>query len=153
MCLANSILTPVFRLWYGLNSGLWDDQASDLVGQLAIAHIDPGRSDPSFIDRIPRDTFNTPEQEAKNPNSRRLARGHKARLLEAEGKVEEDEDGVDFWVNPDLLPAEERLSNPDWPGIRKDVGIFSHQEFEFLMSKCLRSLSEFLPSHLTRSHD
>lgn len=139
-------LIPVFRLWYGLNSGLWDDQASDLVGQLAIAHIDPARSDPSFLQRIPRSTFNTPEEEAKNPNVRRLERSHRARLLEVEDKVVEDEDGVDFWVDPALLPEEEKLADPNWRGIRKDVGIFTHQEFEFLMSKCLRSLSKsFLP--------
>ena len=132
----------VFRLWYGLNSGLWDDQASDLVGQLAIAHIDPGRSDPSFIDRIPRGTLNTPEEDARNPNHKRSERGHKARILEAQGHVEEDQDGVNFWAKPSMLPEEVRLADPNWPGIRKDIGIFSHQEFEFLMSKCLRSLSE-----------
>lgn len=131
----------MFRLWYGLNSGLWDDQASDLAGQLAIAHVEPGRSDPSLIDRIPRGTLNTPEEEANNPNHRRLIRGHKARLLEVAGEIEEDEDGLNYWAKKELLPEEEQLSDPSWRGIRKDVGIFSDEEFEFLMSKCLRSLS------------
>jgi proteasome activator subunit 4 len=132
----------VFRLWYGLNSGLWDDQASDLMGQLAIAHVDPGRSDPSLVDKVPREQFNTAEQEAKNPNHVRLARGHQARLLDVAGDIVEDEDGVNYWSNPDHLPEEPRLADPNWTGIRKDIGIFTEQEFEFLMSKCLRSLSE-----------
>nr|XP_019049698.1 proteasome activator subunit 4 [Kwoniella bestiolae CBS 10118]OCF28628.1 proteasome activator subunit 4 [Kwoniella bestiolae CBS 10118] len=105
-------LPVIFRLWHGLNSGLWDDQASDLMGQLAIAHIDPGKSDPSVIKRIPKDTHNTPEEQANNPSVRRS-----------------------------LLPPEENLADPNWGGVRKDVGIFSDQEFEFLMSKCLRSLN------------
>jgi proteasome activator subunit 4 len=133
---------PVFRLWYGLNSGLWDDQASDLMGQLAITHIDPGRSDPSLLDRIPRGTFNTAEEETNNPNHKRIARGHKARLLDVQGKIEEDEDGVTYWAKQDLLPEEESLADPKWQGIRKDVGIFTDEEFEFLMTKCLRSLSQ-----------
>ena len=135
-------LPVIFRLWYGLNSGLWDDQASDLLGQLAIAHVDPARSDPSLIDKIPRSTFNTPEEEAQNPNHRKAERAHRARLLHVAGEIVEDEDGISFHTNPDKLPEEIKLADPNWHGIRKDIGIFTEQEFAFLMSKCLRSLSE-----------
>ena len=134
-------LPLIFRLWYGFNSGLWDDQASDLIGQLAIAHVDPGRSDPSLIAKIPRGTFNTPEEEAKNPNIARAERAHKARLLSVSGEIEEDNDGLTYWADYDKMPEEIRLADPNWQGIRKDVGIFTEQEFEFLMSKCLRSLN------------
>lgn len=139
-------IRAVFRMWYGLNSGLWDDQASDLMGQLAILHVDPRRSDPSLIDKIPRGTFNTPEEEAKNPNLKRLARLHKGRLLDVSGDVEEDEEGLSYWPKPDLMPDEEDASDAAWKGIRKDIGIFTEQEFEYLMSKCLRSLSQSLRS-------
>ena len=131
----------MFRLWYGFNSGLWDDQASDLMGQLAINHVDPAKSDPSIINRIPRGRFNTAE-EARNPSHKRTARSHKARLLDISGDIEEDEDGTTYWPKPELLPAEEELADPAWQGIRKDIGIFTEQEFEFIMTKCLRSLSE-----------
>lgn len=131
----------MFRLWYGLNSGLWDDQASDLMGQLAIAHVDPGRSDPSLIDRIPKAQYNTAGEEARNPNHNRVARGHQSRLLDVSGDIEEDTDGVSYWAKQDMLSKEETIADPNWQGIRKDVGIFTHQEFEFLMTKCLRSLS------------
>ncbi|WVQ63803.1 uncharacterized protein L199_001958 [Kwoniella botswanensis] len=134
-------LPVIFRLWHGLNSGLWDDQASDLMGQLAIAHVDPGKSDPSVINRIPKGTHNTPEEQENNPSVRRRMRNHKIRLLEVAGEVEEDEDGVNYWAKESMLPPEEMLADPNWVGIRKDVGIFSDQEFEFLMSKCLRSLN------------
>lgn len=112
------------------------------MGQLAIAHVDPGKSDPSLIDKIPRAQYNTPEEEARNPGHARIARGHKSRLLDVAGDIVEDDDGVNYWSNPDLMPEEPKMSDPDWQGIRKDIGIFSEQEFEFLMTKCLRSLSE-----------
>lgn len=134
-------LPMMFRLWYGLNSGLWDDQASDLLGQLAIAHVDPARSDPSLLARIPHGRMNTPEEQANNPSVRRAERMHKHRLLDVEGKVIHDADGLNYWVDPALLPPEEEHSDPNWRGIRKDVGIFTEQEFEFVMSKCLRSLN------------
>lgn len=132
----------VFRMWYGLNSGLWDDQASDLIGQLAITHVDPARSDPSIIGRIPTGRTNTPEEQARNPSTRKLLRQHRARLLDVEGKIVEDADGLNYWVDPDLLPSEDDQGDPNWRGIRKDVGVFTDEQFEFIMSKCLRSLSE-----------
>ena len=135
-------LPLVFRLWHGFNSGMWDDQASDLVGQLSIAHLDPARSDPSMIDKIPRGIFNTPEEEAANPSHAKALRAHKSRLLDVAGEVEEDDDGLNYWAKPDLLPPPVSQADPKWQGIRKDIGIFTDQEFEFIMSKCLRSLSE-----------
>ncbi|EIW66071.1 hypothetical protein TREMEDRAFT_35609 [Tremella mesenterica DSM 1558] len=134
-------LPLIFRLWQGFNSGLWDDQASDLMGQLAINHVDPGRSDPSFIERIPRGIFNTPEEEANSPNHNRILRSHKARLLDVAGEIVEDDDGLDYYAKESLLPPEINMADPNWPGIRKDIGIFTEREFEFLMSKCLRSLN------------
>ncbi|ORX39177.1 putative membrane protein [Kockovaella imperatae] len=145
-------LPLVFRLWYGFNSGLWDDQASDLIGQLAIAHVDPGRSDPSLIDKIPRGVFNTAQEEAQNPNHARSERAHKARLLSVAGEVIEDDDGLTYWSDPNKMPEEVRMSDPNWSGIRKDVGIFSEQEFEFLMSKCLRSLNVPVGGNLASSN-
>jgi proteasome activator subunit 4 len=112
------------------------------MGQIAMAHADPGRSDPSLIQKIPRSWRNTPEEEARNPNIKKSLRNHKARLFDVAGEVEEDEDGLDYWTKPSLLPEEPSMADPKWQGIRKDIGIFSEQEFEFLMSKCLRSLSE-----------
>jgi proteasome activator subunit 4 len=122
---------------------MWDDQASDLVGQLAIKHLDPGKSDPSLIDKIPRGTLNTPEEEARNLSTPMAYRAHVSRLLDVAGDIQEDADGLNYWVNEDRLPPHQTLADPDWQGIRKDVGIFSDEEFEFIMSKCLRSLSKY----------
>lgn len=134
-------LPLIFRLWYGLNSGLWDDQASDLIGQLAMAHIEPSRSDPTLLARIPRGPTNTPEEQAKNPSLRKAERQHRHRILDYEGKVVEDNDGLNYWVDPEQLPAEEDNGDPNWRGMRRDVGIFTDEQFEFIMSKCLRSLN------------
>lgn len=120
-----------------------------MAGQLAIAHTDPARSDPSVVSKVPRGMLNTPEEEANNPNNKKTQRAHKARLLDVAGEVEEDDDGLNYWVKQDLLPPDESVADPNWQGIRKDIGIFSDQEFEFLMTKCLRSLSE-CPLALTR---
>jgi proteasome activator subunit 4 len=141
--LAWGVDVSVFELWYGLNSGLWDDQVSDLLGQLAIMHVEPGRSDPSLLLRIPRTMVNTPEEEANSPEPKRAVRRHKSRLLDVAGEVTEDEDGINYWPKPDLMPPEQETADPNWHGVRKDIGIFTEQEFEFLMSKCLRSLSQY----------
>jgi proteasome activator subunit 4 len=128
-------------MWYGLNSGLWDDQASDLLGQLAIAHVDPWRSDPSLLEAIPRGRTNTPEEEANSPSRKIAERAHLRRLLDVEGKILEDADRLTFWADPAFLPPDEERGDPNWHGIRKDIGIFTEAEFEFVMSKCLRSLN------------
>lgn len=149
-CEANS---AVFRLWSGFNSGLWDDQASDLLGQLSIAHIDPGKSDPSIMQKIPRPTFNTPEEEKRNPMPKRAIRLHKQRLLDIAGDIIEDDDGLTYWFDQSKLPADPRPEDQSWSGIRKDIGIFTEQEFEFLMTKCLRSLSKSQPPLMTWGSD
>lgn len=112
------------------------------MGQLSIMHTEPAKSDPSLLDKIPRGTFNTPEEEAQNPGQKKAERAHKQRLLDVNGEVTEDDDGLSYWVDPAKLPEETKMEDPSWQGIRKDVGIFTEQEFEFLMTKCLRSLSE-----------
>ena len=121
------------------------------MGQLAIAHVDPRRSDPTLVRLIPRSTLNNQEEEAKNPSHKRIARGHKARLLDVSGNVEEDADGLTYWAKQDMLPEEGTIGDPGWRGIRKDVGIFTNEEFEFLMTKCLRSLSVY-PSCTQLTH-
>nr|ODN78210.1 proteasome activator subunit 4 [Cryptococcus depauperatus CBS 7841] len=134
-------LPVLFRLWSGLNSGLWDDQASDIMGQLAILHVDPRRSDPSLVSKIPRSLQNDPYFDRINPSIRNQARNHHARQLDVEGKVDEDSDGLTYWMIPSLVGTETSLTDPEWKGIRKDIGIFTDQQFEFIMSKCLRSLN------------
>ena len=73
---------------------------------------------------------------------RRADRLHRQRLLDVAGEVIESEDGLTFWYDQSKLPEDPRPEDSSWQGIRKDIGIFSEQEFEFLMSKCLRSLSK-----------
>lgn len=129
-------------MWYGMNSGLWDDQAADLLGQLAVFHCEPKWSDPVLLQRTSREPKNTPEEDAKNPQLNRLWRRHCTRILNLEDGVVEDDDGITQWADPALLPPEDEGWDRNWKGFRKDVGIFTEQEFEFVMSKTLRSLSE-----------
>lgn len=103
-----------------------------------------------MIDKIPRGIFNTPEEEAANPAHAKALRAHKARLFDVAGEIEEDDDGLNYWIKPEVLPPLPSEADPSWQGIRKDVGIFTDQEFEFIMSKCLRSLSRsaFCPAKI-----
>lgn len=73
---------------------------------------------------------------------KRAERLHLQRLLDVAGEIIEDDDGLTYSFDQSKLPAETRLEDSTWGGIRKDIGIFTEQEFEFLMTKCLRSLSE-----------
>lgn len=134
-------LPVLFRLWYGLNSGLWDDQASDIIGQLAMVHIETHRSDPVLNARIPRGRTNTPEEQARNPSLKKAERNHRARILDAQNDVVDDADGLTYWVDPEKLPVEEEEGDPNYARLRRDVGIFTDEQFAFIMSKCLRSLN------------
>lgn len=134
-------------MWTGIHSGFWDDQACDVLGQLATVHVNPARSNPTKIAKVHKNLLNTPEQDRKKFTTKADLNAHKLRMKEARGEVVDDEDGLTYWVVPDDDEAgvsedehaETKAST--WQGIRKDVGIFSDQEFEMIMSKCLRSLS------------
>lgn len=134
-------LPLMFRLWYSVNSGYWDDQASDLMGQLAAKHVNPGESDPKVIEKIPRNLRNTPEQEKDNFARKLRMRDHQARQLDMQGEIDTDDDGLLVWAKPGKLGPRELPADPAWEGIRKDIGIWTEREFEFLMTKVLRSLS------------
>lgn len=133
-------------MWTGIHSGYWDDQACDVLGQLATVHVNPARSNPAKIAKVHKNLLNTPEQNAKKFTTKADENAHKLRLKEARGEVVEDEDGLTYWVvpDPDEGVSEDEVAEPKtsgWAGIRKDVGIFTDREFEMIMSKCLRSLS------------
>ena len=133
----------MFKLWDGINSGLYDEQMLDLrkfnrghkqekanqhertkhpllciVANLSKIHLNPSLSSPKRLEDIPKSMVNeVPEDE-----------------------VLHDGDEMDL----DGEEAEEDVTNKDagWQGIRKDIGILTESEFQTVMTKCLRAMSE-----------
>ncbi|KAM0792923.1 hypothetical protein ACM66B_002682 [Microbotryomycetes sp. NB124-2] len=117
-------LNAVFKLWEGgFNSEIWDEQWLDFVDRLARLHLDPLRSDPDIVDEL-----------------RQIAK-EKGEYVEERIKVESM---LDAKTEPPPAPADYLLAGSktatQWNGIRKDVGIFTDDQFAFIMTKCLRAL-------------
>lgn len=116
-------LPAVFKLWEAFNSGIWDEQWLDLVERLSIKHLDPGQSDPAIVDEL-----------------REIAK------RKGEWKAEEEKVRVE-----DMLEQNDgiKVDGGEWKGIRKDVGIFTEQQFGVIMTKCLRSMGTWINLHKT----
>lgn len=105
-------LPAVFKLWESFNSSIYDEQWLDLMERLAVKHLDPSVSDPAIV------------QELREMASER------GEMVEPDGvRVEEmgRTDGGDD-------------SSEEWRGLRKDVGIFTDDQWGFIMTKCLRAM-------------
>ncbi|KAK4046499.1 Proteasome activator BLM10 [Microbotryomycetes sp. JL201] len=116
-------LNAVFKLWEGgFNSEMWDEQWLDFVDRLSRLHLDPVRSDPDIVDEL--------RQIAKERGDYVEERIKVENMLET--KVEPPQPS-------DYLLGGAKATT-QWNGIRKDVGIFTENQFAFIMTKCLRSL-------------
>ncbi|KAK4048054.1 Proteasome activator BLM10 [Microbotryomycetes sp. JL221] len=117
-------LSAVFKLWQGgFNSGIWDEQWLDFVDRLARLHLDPARSDPDIIDEL--------RQIAKEKGEFIEERVKVEHMLEP--RTETAPAAADYLLGGAKATAQ-------WNGIRKDVGIFSEEQFAFIMTKCLRAM-------------
>jgi proteasome activator subunit 4 len=112
-------LPAVFKLWEAFNSGIWDEQWLDLVERLAVKHLDPGQSDPAIVEEL--------RQIAKN----------KGEWVEEKIRVE---DMLGAPKGDDEVMKDAETVEGEWKGIRKDVGIFTEQQFGLIMTKCLRAM-------------
>lgn len=116
-------LSAVFKLWEGgFNSGIWDEQWLDFVERLAKLHLDPVMSDPDIVEEL------------------RQITKEKGGYVEEKTKVEEMLQKAD--TGGDELMGGSTLAG-EWKGIRKDVGIFTSQQFAFIMTKCLRAMGTY----------
>lgn len=119
-------LAAIFKLWEAFHSGIWDEQWLDTVERLAVKHLDPGESDPKVVVEL-----------------REKAR-ERGEFVDGEegGRVEDmlADEAVEGDVEMD---GQEEGQEGEWQGIRKDVGIFTEQQFAFIMTKCLRAMGAF----------
>ncbi|GAA5921528.1 hypothetical protein JCM1841_000553 [Sporobolomyces salmonicolor] len=120
-------LPAVFKLWEAFNSDIYDEQWLDFVERLSIKHMDPRASHPDIVEELRVIMKEKGEYvEAADKHS-------KVEELLKDPRYEQMRRGGDGMTTPGGSPAV-----PKWKGIRKDVGIFTDQQFAFIMTKCLR---------------
>lgn len=108
-------LQPSFVLWEAFsNSQMYTEQWLDVISRLAEKHVDPNVSDPKHIER--------------------LRKASQAQSIDIISSAPGDTMKTDTAVTSGDAPAEK------WKGIRKDVGIFTTEQWDFLMSKMLRAM-------------
>lgn len=115
-------LPAVFKLWEAFNSGIWDEQWLDFMERLTTKHLDPRVSHPAIVEEL-----------------RVLAREAGETVVEGtrvEDLLEGDEGDAEMSGDEDA----------EWKGIRKDVGIYTDAQWAFIMTKCLRTMGESLPT-------
>ncbi|KAG9025662.1 hypothetical protein FRB95_009933 [Tulasnella sp. JGI-2019a] len=131
-------LPMMMRLWSTINSEMFDDRHFSLLAQLAEIHIIPDISNPSRIKDIPDDARidenGLPEQ---GPRLHWPSTPPDPLPKEANfAKLYANKVGLNG-VKPG---SKEERNGLAWKGIFKDVGIFSQQEWDQIMCKCLASM-------------
>ncbi len=97
------------------------------MARLSTMHVNPRRSDPELLDKIPKTRFNPPAAFDAAPADRPY------------DAMDVDSVSSSRCESPAMQgPTAESIS--EWPGIRKEVGILTEKEFEMVMTKCLRSM-------------
>ncbi|GAA6008845.1 hypothetical protein JCM10207_001745 [Rhodosporidiobolus poonsookiae] len=130
-------LPAIFKLWEAFQSDIYDEQWLDFVERLALKHVDPRESHPDIVDELRqmvKDSRGGDEYVAEKTRVEDLLeeQHYKHRKDGIPGHVFGMQDGL---TTPGGSPA-----MPKWRGIRKDVGIFTEQQFAFIMTKCLRAM-------------
>lgn len=137
-------LPAVFKLWEAFSSDIHDEQWLDFVERLAVLHMDPRTSHPDIVDELRQMVKDAGEfvgDDVKGP-------GAPPPPTRVEDLLEEHayahrKTGIPAYI----FGMEEGIQTPGgspavpkWRGIRKDVGIFTEQQFAFIMTKCLRAM-------------
>ncbi len=140
------------KIWEGINSGLFDDQMLDLLAQLTVGHVKPSVSDPKRLESIPKGRFNEPKEKemVTNGNGKGKANGKpvdEVEMAPVDVPLFQDPDAMD--VDEDGLSASTSEPTTTWPGIRKEVGLLSADDFQMVMVKCLRSMATPVGGALT----
>ncbi|GJN88228.1 hypothetical protein Rhopal_001193-T1 [Rhodotorula paludigena] len=127
-------LPAVFKLWEAFSSDIYDEQWLDFVERLSLLHMDPRMSHPDIVDEL--------RQMVKDAGDYIPEKSRVEDLLEEHAYLHR-KTGIPayiFGMEDGLTTPGGSPAVPKWRGIRKDVGIFTEQQFEFIMTKCLRSM-------------
>lgn len=131
-------LTPSFVLWEAFsNSQIYTEQWLDVMSRLAEKHVDPSISDPKHIERLRNAAASSPSS-SSNPSAN------------TDATVTPP---ISAQTSPQLNGSASPLQSPSsasespsppvdtkWTGVRKEVGIFTSEQWEFLMQKMLRAM-------------
>ncbi|KPV77183.1 uncharacterized protein RHOBADRAFT_25084 [Rhodotorula graminis WP1] len=136
-------LPAVFRLWEAFSSDIHDEQWLDFVERLAVLHMDPRTSHPDIVDELRQMVKDAGEFVGESGEDEDAAAATRVEDLLEEHAYSHRKAGVPAYI----FGMEEGLTTPGgapavpkWRGIRKDVGIFTEQQFAFIMTKCLRAM-------------
>lgn len=144
-------LDPAFVLWEAFsNSSLYTEQWLDVMSRLAEKHVDPAVSDPKLVEKYRRsapkrrNTLST----AVPPTSETSAHPSREPTPGPPETGREDVEMADA-ASPSSgsKPAGAASMNgslatpPKWKGIRRDVGIFTFEQWDFMMQHMLRSMA------------
>ncbi|BGP22448.1 Proteasome activator BLM10 [Rhodotorula toruloides] len=127
-------LPAVFKLWEAFSSEIYDEQWLDFVERLAVLHVDPRVSHPDIVDEL--------RQMAKDAGQYVEEKTKVEDLLE-EHTYSHRKAGIPayiFGMQDGMTTPGGSPALPKWRGTRKDVGIFTEQQFAFIMTKCLRAM-------------
>lgn len=146
-----SWLQPAFVLWEAFsNSQIYTEQWLDVMSRLAEKHMDPLVSEPKLIEKYQklyeRNAFGAGidesivAEDARSPSSE-----HTGFSLQANGSKDVDMAGEEISSSSTassgvLKSAKLTASKDKWKGIRKDVGIFTLEQWDFLMQRTLRAM-------------
>lgn len=136
-------LPAVFRLWEAFSSDIYDEQWLDFVDRLAVLHMDPRTSHPDIVDELRQMVKDAGESAKDEDSAAAAAAATRVEDLLEEHAYSHRKAGVPAYI----FGMEEGLTTPGgapavpkWRSIRKDVGIFTEQQFAFIMTKCLRAM-------------
>ncbi|KAG8998807.1 hypothetical protein FRB90_012229 [Tulasnella sp. 427] len=145
-------LPMLMRIWSAVNSYMFDERHFALLAQLAEIHLDPAVSDPRRIDEIPDDARlnenGLPEEGPRTRWSTGDAQ-HLSSSIRLDGTPQQKMrrhtlgiNGVDGLGAPNGFNGQSKMNQPPnmWTGIFKDVGIFTQEEWDLIMCKCLASM-------------
>ncbi|GAA5836406.1 hypothetical protein JCM11251_007072, partial [Rhodosporidiobolus azoricus] len=128
-------LPAIFKLWEAFQSDIYDEQWLDFVERLALKHVNPRESHPDIIDELRQMVKDKGEYVAEKTRLEDLIEEHQ--YMHRKGGIP----GHVFGMQDGLTTPGGSPALPKWRGIRKDIGIFTEQQFEFIMTKCLRAMS------------
>ena len=142
-------LTPSFVLWDSFsNSQIYTEQWLDVMSRLAEKHVDPNVSDPKLIVKYQmaaekRSTISSTIAEQPERGGRQTSAAPGA--TDAEMREASTSPEAPSTALP--AAADSISGKPEkWKGIRKDVGIFTFEQWDLLMQKTLRAMGELSSS-------
>ncbi|GAA5990324.1 hypothetical protein JCM11641_006250, partial [Rhodosporidiobolus odoratus] len=127
-------LPAIFKLWEAFQSDIYDEQWLDFFERIAVKHVDPRESHPEIVDEL--------RQMVKDKGEYVAEKVRVEDLLE-DSTYTHRQDGVPghgSGMQHGLKTPGGSAAMPKWRGIRKDVGIFTEEQFSFIMTKCLRAM-------------